>query len=55
LLATTGAAFLVTADHFVSFFLALEILSVALYGMIAFTASANAPSRRASNLRCGSW
>jgi len=37
LLATTGAAFLAASNHFVSFFLALEILSVALYGMLAFT------------------
>jgi NADH-quinone oxidoreductase subunit N len=37
LLATTGAALLAASNHFVSFFLALEILSVALYGMLAFT------------------
>jgi len=37
LLATVGAALLAAGNHFVSFFLALEILSVALYGMLAFT------------------
>jgi len=37
LLATVGAALLAASNHFVSFFLALEILSVALYGMLAFT------------------
>jgi NADH-quinone oxidoreductase subunit N len=37
LLATAGAALLAASNHFVSFFLALEILSVALYGMLAFT------------------
>ncbi len=36
LLATTGAAVLVAADHFASFFLGLEVLSVSLYGMIAY-------------------
>ncbi|MCX7047890.1 MAG: NADH-quinone oxidoreductase subunit N [Candidatus Sumerlaeota bacterium] len=37
LLATAGAATLAVSNHFISFFLALEILSVALYGMVAFT------------------
>jgi NADH-quinone oxidoreductase subunit N len=36
LLATTGAAVLVAASHFASFFLGLEILSVSLYAMIAY-------------------
>jgi NADH-quinone oxidoreductase subunit M len=39
LLATAGAALLAAANHFASFLLALEILSVALYGMLAFTRS----------------
>lgn len=36
LLATTGAAVLVLSNHFISFFLGLEILSVALYGLISY-------------------
>ncbi|MCL4302229.1 MAG: NADH-quinone oxidoreductase subunit N [Anaerolineae bacterium] len=36
LLATLGAAVLVISDHFVSFFLGLEILSVSLYTLIAY-------------------
>jgi NADH-quinone oxidoreductase subunit N len=36
LLATLGAAMLVISKHFVSLFLGLEILSVALYSMIAY-------------------
>lgn len=36
LLATLGACVLVISKHFVSLFLGLEILSVALYGMIAY-------------------
>lgn len=36
LLATLGAAMLVISKHFVSLFLGLEILSVALYAMIAY-------------------
>lgn len=35
-LATLGASMLVISKHFVSLFLGLEILSVALYGMIAY-------------------
>ena len=35
-LATLGCAVLVTSVHFVSFLLGLEILSVALYGMVAY-------------------
>ena len=34
--ATLGSATLVSANHFASFFLGLEILSVSLYGMIAY-------------------
>jgi NADH-quinone oxidoreductase subunit N len=37
LTATLGCAVLVAASHFVSFFLGLEILSVSLYAMIAYT------------------
>ncbi|HPS03179.1 MAG TPA: NADH-quinone oxidoreductase subunit NuoN, partial [Candidatus Sumerlaeota bacterium] len=37
LLATVGAALLTASCHFVSFFLSLEVLSVALYGMLAYT------------------
>jgi NADH-quinone oxidoreductase subunit N len=36
LLATLGAAVLVTAGHFASFFLGLETLSVSLYALIAY-------------------
>ncbi|MBN1866938.1 NADH-quinone oxidoreductase subunit M [Candidatus Sumerlaeota bacterium] len=36
LLATVGAALLAASDHFVSFFVALEILTVSLYGLLAF-------------------
>lgn len=36
LLATLGSIVLASATHFASFFLGLEILSVALYGMIAY-------------------
>ena len=37
LLATLGSMVLVASSHFVSFFLGLEILSVSLYAMIAYT------------------
>jgi NADH-quinone oxidoreductase subunit N len=36
LLATLGCAVLVASSHFVSFILALEVLSVSLYGMVAY-------------------
>ncbi len=36
LLAALGAAILVASDHFASLFLGLEILSVSLYGLIAY-------------------
>ncbi|HEY8512245.1 MAG TPA: NADH-quinone oxidoreductase subunit N [Cyclobacteriaceae bacterium] len=36
ILATFGASIMVISGHFVSFFLGLEILSVSLYGMIAY-------------------
>ena len=36
LLATLGSSVLVASDHFVSFFLGLEILSVSLYALIAY-------------------
>ena len=36
LLATLGASTLVSSSHFASFFLGLELLSVALYGLIAY-------------------
>jgi NADH-quinone oxidoreductase subunit N len=36
LLATTGAVVLVSSSHFIAFFLGLEILSVALYGLISY-------------------
>jgi NADH-quinone oxidoreductase subunit N len=36
LVATLGSAVLVTSNHFASFFLGLEILSVALYAMISY-------------------
>jgi len=37
LLATLGAAVLVTSSHFASFFLGLETLSISLYALIAYT------------------
>jgi NADH-quinone oxidoreductase subunit N len=37
LLATVGAAVLAASSHFASFFLGLEILSVSLYALIAYT------------------
>ena len=36
LLATLGCAVLVASSHFVSFLLGLEVLSVSLYGMVAY-------------------
>ena len=36
LLSTLGAAVLATSNHFISFFLGLEILSVSLYSLIAY-------------------
>ena len=36
LVATLGAAVLVASSHFASFFLGLELLSVSLYGLIAY-------------------
>ena len=36
ILATLGSGVLVASDHFASFFLGLEILSVSLYGLIAY-------------------
>ena len=47
LIATLGSAVLVASGHFVSFFLGLELLSVSLYGMIAY------PRRRALPLEAG--
>src|SRR3990172_312584 len=47
LLATLGAATLVASSHFASFFLGLEVLSVALYGLIAY------PTRRAVAVEAG--
>lgn len=40
LLATVGAMVLASSSHFASFFLGLEILSVSLYGMIAYPLTA---------------
>src|SRR5580693_6001511 len=37
LIATLGCAVLVTSSHFASFILGLEILSVALYAMVAYS------------------
>jgi NADH-quinone oxidoreductase subunit N len=47
LLATLGASFLVASDHFASFFLALEILSISLYALIAY------PPKRQGSLEAG--
>ena len=40
LLASTGAAVLAASSHFASFFLGLELLSVSLYGLIAYSRAA---------------
>jgi NADH-quinone oxidoreductase subunit N len=37
LLSTAGAMFMVSAQHMASFFMSLELLSVPLYGMLAYT------------------
>jgi len=47
LLATMGAGTLVSSSHFASFFLGLELLSVALYGLIAY------PANRAKAVEAG--
>jgi len=47
LLATLGSAVLVASSHFASLFLGLELLSVALYGMIAY------PRRQALPIEAG--
>lgn len=47
LVATVGSAVLVSSSHFVSLFLGLELLSVALYGMIGY------PRRRPMPLEAG--
>ena len=47
LLATLGMLTLVASDHFVSFFLGLEVLSVSLYGLIAYSV------RRPASLEAG--
>jgi len=47
LLAALGAAVLVVSRHFAAFFLGLEILSVALYALIAY------PRRRTASLEAG--
>ena len=47
LVATLGSAVLVASSHFVSLFLGLELLSVALYGMISY------PRRRPLPLEAG--
>jgi NADH-quinone oxidoreductase subunit N len=43
LLATLGAEVLVTVNHFASLFLGLELLSVSLYGMVAYARMARRP------------
>ncbi len=47
LLATFGGCVLIVASHFASFFLGLELLSVSLYGLIAY------PRNRAQSLEAG--
>jgi NADH-quinone oxidoreductase subunit N len=47
LLAALGAATLVASSHFASLFLGLEVLSVALYGLIAY------PARRSVSVEAG--
>jgi NADH-quinone oxidoreductase subunit N len=43
LLATLGCTVLVASDHFVSFFLGLEILSISLYAMVAYVKDRKRP------------
>ena len=43
LLATLGASVLASGTHFVSFFLGLEVLSVSLYGLIAYPRTRHLP------------
>lgn len=43
LLATLGACVMVSSDHFATFFLGLEILTVSLYAMIAYVRSGDRP------------
>jgi NADH-quinone oxidoreductase subunit N len=45
LLATVGAAVLAASDHFASFFLGLEVLSVSLYALIGYRTPAAARGR----------
>ncbi len=47
LVATLGASALVSSVHFASFFLGLEVLSISLYGLIAY------PARRAVAVEAG--
>lgn len=47
LLATLGAAVLVAADHFASFFLGLEVLSISLYAMISYLREAETANEAA--------
>ena len=37
MLSTTGALLMVCAQHMAAFFMSLELLSVPLYGMLAYT------------------
>lgn len=41
LIATLGAMLMVCADHFAAFFISLELLSVPMYGMLAYTYARN--------------
>ena len=41
LIATLGALLMVCADHFAAFFVSLELLSVPMYGMLAYTYARN--------------
>ena len=50
LVATLGAMVLAASSHFVSFFLGLEILSVALYALIAYLTAARSRWRRGSSI-----
>ena len=50
LLATLGAATLVASNHFASFFLGLELLSVSLYALIAYLRDRHSASKRPSNI-----
>ena len=51
-LATLGGVILLASAHFASFFLGLEVLTVSLYGLIAYPRGGRRPSKPASSTWC---